>query len=322
MQTSWLSAEDYSRLITHSEGAFISPLPSFETLQITGPDNRKYLQGQTTCDLDQLQQDNFLRGAHCDAKGKMWSIFHVCQDQDALLVVAFRDELHASTAQWKKFGVFSKVSFSHEPQAYAVMGIGGKGAGQLVQQLGFSLPDTGMVSSQQQQKLLKLAEEHYLWLLPVAEATDLLKQALPFAAPSLWLLQHIQHGFCYLEQAVISEYVPQMLNLQAIDAISFTKGCYIGQETIARMKYLGRNKRAAYILHGQSPELPPSGTDIEIKLNDNWRRSGQVINAVNVDNQLWIIAVLPNDITPADTLRLGTEGAPLLTLQPLPYSLN
>ncbi|HEY9041891.1 MAG TPA: tRNA-modifying protein YgfZ, partial [Rheinheimera sp.] len=67
---------------------------------------------------------------------------------------------------------------------------------------------------------------------------------------------------------------------------------------------------------------PAAGTDIEIQLGENWRRSGQVVNAANMHNQLWIIAVLPNDITPADTLRLCSDSAPTLNIVPLPYSLN
>jgi folate-binding protein YgfZ len=135
-------------------------------------------------------------------------------------------------------------------------------------------------------------------------------------------VQHIKHGFSYLEQGLIGEFVPQMLNLQALNAISFTKGCYIGQETVARMKYRGGNKRAAYILTAATEETPAAGTAIEVQLGDNWRRSGQVVNAANINNQLWLLAVLPNDITAADSLRLGSDSAPALQLMPLPYPLN
>lgn len=322
MQTSWLTAEQYSRLSNQAEGAYIAPLPAFETLIISGADNRKYLQGQCTCDVEQLTENNFLRGAHCDAKGKMWSVFHLCASDNDLLVIAFRDELQASLAQWKKFAVFSKVGFQPDLQQYAVLGIGGNNTNILIQQLGFTIPETGALSSNGNGKLLKLADNHYLLLLATDAAQQLLQQPYTFAAPTLWLQQHIRHGFCYLEQPCIAQFVPQMLNLQAINAISFTKGCYIGQETVARMKYLGRNKRAAWVLHAESDQCPIAGTDIEIKLSDNWRRIGQVLNAVNINNQLWLIAVLPNDITPADTLRLSTDHASQLTVQPLPYSLD
>jgi tRNA-modifying protein YgfZ len=321
MHTSWLTAEQYAALSTQAQDAFIAPLPAFDSLLVAGVDNRKYLQGQTTCDLDTLTDDNFLHGAHCDAKGKMWSQFYLATIEQQLITIAFRDEMTASAAQWKKFGVFSKVNFTAGQQHYAIFGLGGDKVAHLVQQLGFTLPQQGTVSRHQGALLLALANNHLLLVMPLTQAQQLMQQKLPFAAPHVWLAQHIQHGFSYLEQGLIGEFVPQMLNLQALDAISFTKGCYIGQETVARLKYRGGNKRAAFILQAETPDLPAAGTDIEIQLGENWRRSGQVVNAANINNQLWLIAVLPNDITPADSLRLSSESAPALRIVPLPYPL-
>ncbi|MBZ9610015.1 tRNA-modifying protein YgfZ [Rheinheimera maricola] len=330
MHTSWLTAEQYASLSTQVQGAFIAPLPAFDSVLIGGVDNHKYLQGQTTCDLDQLTDDDFLHGAHCDAKGKMWSQFYLAKTADQLIALAFRDELSASLAQWKKFGVFSKVSFEAGQPHFAVFGLGGTASpntdandvAQLIIHLGFNVPEPGRLSRHNGAMLLALAQDHFLLMMPLEDARQLMQQALPFAAPTAWLVQHIKHGFSYLEQGLIGEFVPQMLNLQALDAISFTKGCYIGQETVARLKYRGGNKRAAFILTADTDETPAAGSDIEIQLGENWRRSGQVVNAANIHNQLWLIAVLPNDITPADSLRLSSDSAPALRLMPLPYSLN
>ncbi|MDX1536699.1 tRNA-modifying protein YgfZ [Arsukibacterium sp.] len=323
MHTSWLTANSYGKLSNQVQGAFIAPLPAFDIVSVSGADNRKYLQSQTTCDIDQLSDDTFLRGAHCDAKGKTWSVFHMLEHGDELLIVAFRDELTASVTQWRKFGVFSKVSFNTADNNFATLGIGGRGAGELVSRLGFKLPGSnGRLSRHNGGALLQLADEHFMLILPKADAIALLDSDYPLAAPTLWLKQHILHGLCYLEQPLIGELVPQMLNLQAVEAISFTKGCYLGQETVARMKYLGRNKRASWILQAETDEAPAAGCDIEQQFNENWRRVGQVINAVNINNQLWLIAVLPNDITPADSLRLKSDSAPALQLLPLPYPLS
>jgi tRNA-modifying protein YgfZ len=322
MHTSWLTAEQYAALSTQVDGAFIAPLPAFDSLLLSGVDQRKYLQGQTTCDLDLLTDDNFLHGAHCDAKGKMWSQFYLATLGEQLVTIAFRDEMAASAAQWKKFGVFSKVNFTAGQQHYAVFGLGGNDVASLVTRLGFTLPQPGALSRHQGAILLALANDHLLLLLPLEQTQQLMQQQLPFAAPHVWLAQHIRHGFSYLEQGLIGEFVPQMLNLQALNAISFTKGCYIGQETVARLKYRGGNKRAAYILQAQTADLPAAGAAIEIQLGENWRRSGQVVNAANINNQLWLIAVLPNDTTPADSLRLSSDSAPALQIVPLPYSLN
>tara|TARA_R110002126_G_scaffold119373_13_gene260272 strand:- start:2921 stop:3892 length:972 start_codon:yes stop_codon:yes gene_type:complete len=323
MHTSWLTAQSYAQLSNQVQGAFIAPLPAFDIVSVSGNDKRKYLQSQTTCDIDQLNTDSFLRGAHCDAKGKTWSVFHLLEQADDLLIVAFRDELSASVAQWRKFGVFSKVSFESCQDSYAVLGIGGEDSEQLIAKLGFVPPAAdGQLSRHNNGALLRLAADHYLLLLAKPDAIALLDGPLPLAAPTLWLKQHILLGLCYLEQPLIGEFVPQMLNLQAVNAISFSKGCYLGQETVARMKYLGRNKRAAWILQANTDEAPAAGCDIEQQFNDNWRRVGQVINAVNINNQLWLIAVLPNDITPADSLRLKSDSAPALQLLPLPYPLS
>jgi len=322
MQTTWLTAEQYAQLSSQVQGAFISPLPAFQVLNISGPDKVKYLQGQSTCDLTQLTSDRFLRGAHCDAKGKMWSIFHVFECADTLQVVAFRDELNASTTQWQKFGVFSKVTFDRTEQ-HAVFGIGGEGAEQLIEKIGFVQPQAnGELTRLHDATLLRLADNHYLLITSASNAQQLMQNTLPWAASTLWLKEHILQGFSYLEQPLIGELVPQMLNLQAVDAISFTKGCYVGQETVARLKYRGGNKRAAYILYADTVECPVAGSDIELQLENNWRRVGQVVNAVNLNNQLWLIALLPNDITPADALRLKSEQPTVLQQLPLPYSLN
>jgi hypothetical protein len=323
MQSSWISADQLAHLSNDVATAFISPLPSFTVIRLSGPDQKKYLQGQTTCDVNQLTAENFLRGAHCDAKGKMWATFTLMQQGEDLLLVGFRDEMQASLTQLKKFGVFSKVSFHDTSAELAVLGVSGPEAMQLLQKLQLPVPSTGSVATLDAGLVAAIAEQHYLLVLPQAAALALIsQQESHLAAPTRFLQQHILHGLPYLEQAVIGEYVPQNLNLQAIDAISFTKGCYIGQEMVARMKYLGKNKRATFILTAQSAETPAAGSDIEVQLEQNWRRSGVVINAVNIHGELAVLAVLPNDISPDAQLRLASEPETRFSIQPLPYSLN
>ena len=119
----------------------------------------------------------------------------------------------------------------------------------------------------------------------------------------------------------IAEYVPQMLNLQAIDGISFTKGCYLGQETVARMQYLGKNKRALFALTGNNM-VANVGDIIEKKLGDNWRKAGDVLAVYQASNmQSYIQGVLANDIDDATELRIKTQDSNLTRL-PLPYKLS
>ena len=323
MQNSWISAEQLAQLSNELSAAFISPLPAFHIVKIGGPDQLKFLQGQLTCDVAQLSPERFLRGAHCDAKGKMWSTFHLCQQQDELLFIAFRDELQASLAQFKKYGVFSKITFTDANTELAVFGIGGPESADLLLSLGLPTLAPGAMAHTEQGCLLALAADHFLWVVPTTIAAKILsEQTQRLAAPTRWLAQHIAHGIPYLEQPLLAEYVPQQLNLQALDAISFTKGCYMGQEMVARMKYLGKNKRAMFLLSATTELTPAAGSDIELQLEQHWRRSGVVVNAVNIQGHLAVLAVLPNDLTPDNHLRLAQMPEVLFRIDPLPYTIG
>ncbi len=323
MQSFWISAEQLAQLSNELSSAFISPLPSFHVLKISGPDQQKFLQGQLTCDVATLTSERFLRGAQCDAKGKMWGTFHLLQAGEDLLWLAFRDELQASLAQLKKYGVFSKVSFTEAQQDYAVFGIGGEDSARLLSELGYPQLSPGDQASVEGGYLLALAADHFLLVLGIPAAQQLWQQQQArLAAPTRWLAQHIAHGIPYLEQPLINQYIPQQLNLQALDAISFSKGCYMGQEMVARTKYRGINKRAMYLLSAKTDQTPVAGSDIELQLGENWRRSGVVVNAVNIQGQLQLLAVLPNDIHAENQFRLAADPEIRLQLQPLPYELT
>lgn len=323
MQSFWMSAEQLAQLSNELSDAFVSPLPAFQLLKIDGPDRQKFLQGQITADVTQLTTANFLRTAHCDAKGKMWGTALLWQAGEELFWLAFRDELQASLQQFKKYGVFSKASFIDVQAEFAVFGIGGSDSAALLTALGYQQPATGELQVVQDGFLLALASDHFVLVLSHPAAKALL-QAHPdkLAAPTRWLAQQIQHGIPFLEHALIGEYIPQQLNLQALDAISFTKGCYMGQEMVARTKYRGINKRAMYLLAGATDHTPTAGTDVEIALGDHWRRAGVVVNSVNIAGQLQLLAVLPNDISPDDQFRLADDEQTSVKLQPLPYLIT
>ena len=127
-----------------------------------------------------------------------------------------------------------------------------------------------------------------------------------------------------IQQATLGEFVPQMLNFQAINAIDFDKGCYMGQEVVARTKFLGKNKRACFILEGDCETLPEQaivGKLLEIQLDENWRRGG-VINRACFDNgRLYILAVMANDTEVGSVVRLKDTEVHLKVCE-LPYTLS
>ena len=287
------------------------PLTDLAITRLTGNDRVKYLQGQVTCDVNALQPGQSTLGGHCDPKGKLWSDFRLLCLDESLLLLTKPSVLARQLPELKKFAVFAKVEIG-EFQGQAI-GLAGQGTDAWIAAQ-YGLQETGLVEGG-----MAVRVEAERWLLVSEQPLDI---GLPVGQESLWWGLDIKAGIPHLEAVHQGEYIPQMLNLQALDGISFTKGCYMGQEIVARAKYRGANNRALFVLAGQASGPVASGDTLEIQLGDNWRRSGMVLNAWQQDGQLWLTAVLPKDTETDASFRLKQEEGSRLALQPLPYSLT
>jgi folate-binding protein YgfZ len=143
-----------------------------------------------------------------------------------------------------------------------------------------------------------------------------------YAPDSLWEVQNIKAGIAQLRTATSNEFVPQMMNLQAVNAISFSKGCYMGQEVVARTKFLGKNKRAAFVLKAEEAVDLQPGDTLEIPVGENWRRGGTVLRCATLGRETWLLAVVANDTEVNAKMRLKDQPNTVFTVQSLPYSLE
>ncbi|UCA10908.1 tRNA-modifying protein YgfZ [Aeromonas enteropelogenes] len=277
--------------------------------RIAGQDRVKYLQGQVTCDVNALQPGQNTLGGHCDPKGKLWSNFRLLCLEESLLMLTTPSVLERQLPELKKFAVFSKVEIATDERH--ATGIAGTGSDAWIADH-FGLVQSGLVDGGMAVKI-----EQDRWLLVSDQQAD----TLSVGDESLWWGLEIKAGLPHMEAVHQGEFIPQMLNLQALDGICFTKGCYMGQETVARAKYRGANNRALFLLAGVANEPVASGDTLEIRLGDNWRRSGMVLNAWQQDGQVWLTAVLPKDTETDALFRLKQDENASLTLQSLPYSL-
>jgi folate-binding protein YgfZ len=303
---------------------FAINLDNISAITLTGEEQVKYLQGQVTCDVDSLAQEKLLNGAHCNAKGKVFSAFRLLERQGTFLLLQPKSSIEQSLAELKKFGVFAKVNIEQDTEL-AYLAIAGEQAAIKMAELFQQVPDEiTPVIQENNTTLVYLAGSINRYII-IDKADTLTEISAAFSFPiynnALWTLLEISAGFPILSQQYIAEYVPQMLNLQAINGISFTKGCYLGQETVARMQYLGKNKRALFTLTGKDMVVN-TGDIIEKKLGENWRKAGDVLAAYQASNmQSYIQGVLANDIDDATELRIKTQNSNL-TLLPLPYKLS
>ncbi len=316
---------------------YLIQVNNLSAIYLSGEDKESYLQGQVTCDVTQLTENSLLNGAHCDAKGKMFSIFRLFKRDNALWLLQPQATLSASLAALQKFGVFAKVNIeqTNDFSSYALVGTQ---AEQRLKQQFKQIPDSmSPVVQSGTTTLIYIANETLPQITPAKQQQRYLlidskeniktiaaNFILPIFKEELWNLHEILTGFPLMNQSVIGEYVPQMLNVQAINGISFTKGCYLGQETVARMQYLGRNKRALFTLSTKVKTPLNEHTTIELQLGDNWRRAGNILSYYQADcGQIYLQAILASDINDESTLRLkiNDEQYAPLSIEPLPYTL-
>lgn len=317
--------------MTSSTSSFnVFPSLAIGITQLSGEDNVKFLQGQLTCDLEQLSMQRSALGAHCDAKGKMLAVLRLIQCGETILALQAQENTEPHLPSLKKYAVFSKVEIIDATEQYHCTGLTGTDALAWVNSLSdkqlSNEQDTietqyGVISSFP----LMVNDEPRLLII----STQPQHQALTDALSQLTFTQRSnQHWFALdnlsgtpqITPALQSEHVPQMLNMQMINGISFNKGCYIGQETVARMHYRGLNKRAMFILSSSSHTNAQAGDSLERQIGDNWRNAGTIVSVSNLDEQTIACAILPSDIELESQLRLkeGDTDA-LFTLSTPPY---
>jgi len=294
---------------------------------LVGADSEKYLQGQVTADVSQMTEHQHLLAAHCDPKGKMWSNLRLFRRQDGFALIERRSLRDAQLAELKKYAVFSKVTIAADDEL-VLLGVAGFQARAALKNLFSELPDAEkQVTHDGATSLLWFEHpaERFLLVTDVATAervTQSLRGEAQLNNSQQWLSLNIEAGIPVIDAANSGQFIPQATNLQALGGISFKKGCYTGQEMVARAKFRGANKRALWYLAGQASRVPEAGEDLELKMGENWRRTGTVLAAVQLDDgRLLVQAVMNNDMEPDSVFRVR-EDVNTLSIEPLPYSLE
>jgi folate-binding protein YgfZ len=303
---------------------YLIELSEFGAISLSGEEQSKYLQGQVTCDVNSSTESNLLVGAHCDAKGKVFSVFRLINRSSAHLLLQPTASIEGSLKELKKFGVFAKVTID-KTEDLSFIALVGKQASNFLQQEFTQVPDslTPVVQIGSTSVVYLCGDQPRYIIIdePITITALREKLALPTYSQSVWDLLEITQGFPILTASTSGHYVPQMLNLQAINGISFTKGCYLGQETVARMQYLGKNKRALFCLNAQLEQPLQSDDVIEKQLGENWRKAGDTLAHYQADDGSCVIqAILAND-GEEPSLRIASQADSVVTNQTLPYTL-
>ncbi|HWR81433.1 MAG TPA: folate-binding protein YgfZ [Pseudomonas sp.] len=305
-----------------SNPSFYCPISHESLLAVRGVDASKFLQGQLTCNLNYLNEQTSSLGARCTAKGRMLSSFRIVPQGDGYLLAMAAELLEAQMAELQKFAVFSKVKLTDESALWARFGL--SHADPLLNEIGLALPaDANSVARHGEAMAIRRADgcaELWISSTQAEEIRTLLAVKLTEAPLNDWLLGQIRAGIGQVFGPTRELFIPQMINLQALGGVSFKKGCYTGQEIVARMQYLGKLKRRLYRLSLPGSELPAIASEVFSPVHAS--AVGEVVLAATADGAVELLAVLQQDAVSDGRLSLQSAAGPQLTLLDLPYTLD
>ena len=293
----------------------VTRLSHLGVIRVQGDDAAQFLHGQLTQDFALLGLSEARLAAFCNAKGRMQASFVALKrSHDEILMVCSRDLLPQTLKRLSMFVLRAKAKLSDATAELALYGVSGAPAHA-------PLADTGVWG--------RVEHDGALWVrLPdaackrralVLAASDAPAPAGPALNESVWAWLEVRSAVATLTQPVFEAFVPQMLNYESVGGVNFKKGCYPGQEVVARSQFRGTLKRRAYLVHTDTE--PSVGQDI-YHASDAEQPCGTVVQvAPHPTGGYDAIVSMQTSASDGAPLTLGEPSGAPLALLPLPYEL-
>lgn len=302
-----------SALAQHLHG--VARLTTLGVIRVQGEDAAKFLHGQLTQDVVLLGLHDARLAAFCSAKGRMLASFTLYKrSTDDVFLVCSQDILAPTLKRLSMFVLRAKAKLTDASADWEVYGLAGSAVGASVAD-----GDTAMKTDIGDATRILLSPAgsvpRALWVAPagsVPPAGDALSL-------DLWQWSTVHSGIAPVTAPVVEAYVPQMLNYESVGGVNFQKGCYPGQEVVARSQFRGTLKRRGYLVHGDAPLA--AGQEV-FHESDASQPCGTVAFAAPSPTG-GFDAVVSMQVSSASggVLTLGASDGPVLALLPLPYPL-
>jgi folate-binding protein YgfZ len=296
-------------------------LTAIGLLRVSGGDAETFLQGQSTCDIAGLEPEKSGLGAFCNPKGRVIASFRILRRNDSYYLFLPADLVETIHKRLKIYVLRSKVSIENLTPYRGFIGLFHPGT---------ELPDIS--SFVQGDDVITIAIGQSARRVLIAADTQAAKRiwqalrASPDYSPvgsGAWRLRNIEEGLPSETQATSEEFLPQMLNLDILGGISYRKGCYTGQEVVARTHFLGNLKRRMFRLRTLSERQPEPGDPLYRAGEAEGQRLGQVVAAApEAERGFQLLAVLPLDCAVDSDLRLFRPDGPAVEFLTLPYTFE
>ena len=269
--------------VSTSSNSYLAALGHEALLPIRGPDATRFLQGQVTCDTRRLAVHQAMPGAYCTPQGRVICDFLLSAHAEEHVILRLRQSVLAtSAAAFGKYIVFSRADLDQEQSGWRICGCWGDGARAALAGTLPGVPEGEWQSSSGAgYTVVALTGDRFECYFHGARGEALFKALAgqTHTAPAAqWQALELRSGIARIEAATSGMFVPQMLNYDLSGHISFDKGCYTGQEVVARLHYRGTPKRRLYLASGPAGQVPEPGATLYQQGSD--KPTGNVVNAV------------------------------------------
>jgi folate-binding protein YgfZ len=293
----------------------IALVPHLGVIRVEGEDAANFLHGQLTQDFALLDLHHARLAAFLSAKGRMQASFIAFKRSPSeILLICQRDLLAPTLKRLSMFVLRAKAKLTDATADFVLCGL----AGDALQSIAAGAYPAWTKTDVDAQSIIHLypadGQPRALWLAPAGTA-------LPQGAElpeALWLWSEVRSGVATLSAPVVDAFVPQMLNYESVGGVNFKKGCYPGQEVVARSQFRGTLKRRAYLVHADAALAV--GAEI-FHTADAEQPCGTVVQVAPAPEGGWDAIVSLQIAAAADALRAGTPEGTALTLRALPYEL-
>lgn len=317
------------QLVTALPDQFITPIQHLGLLKLSGDDATHFLHGQLTNDVEHLTQQQAKLAGYCSAKGRLLATFLMWRDDTSIYLTSSADILPTIQKRLKMFVLRSKVTIDDIQTTSSSIGLFGEALKTPLSHLFGTLPTLPYEKiTTELGTLICLPTIHnkprYVWIATqqvLQQHWDELAQVAPAVTDNLWAYVEIMCGLPWITQATQEAFVPQMLNYEIIGGVNFKKGCYPGQEIVARTQYLGKIKRRMALFSLTNAQV--NAGDELFSSEDPEQPCGKIVNAARLSADKSVcLAEIKLATLEAGTIHLGNAQGPTLQIETLPYNIQ
>ena len=323
-----ISFNDPNTDIINLDDTYLCDLSHLGLIKACGEDTQNFLHSQFTNDLKQVSNTTSQLSSYCNPKGRILSIFRIFKRDDDFFLLMRKDVIEATLQKLTMFKLMAKVELTDVSDNYVIYGVAGPESDSVLTANKINFPENTDQSLQDNKSsIIRVASEssRLLFICETEQAISTwkaLSEKTIQTNAKVWQLHDIQSGIPQVTAETSEAFIPQMVNLELIDGVNFQKGCYPGQEIVARTHYLGKPNRRMFKINIKSDQTPNPGDNI-FSEKDGDQPVGKIVTAVKSNRDaITALAVLRIEKKESQDLHICSIDGPEASVLSLPYSLE